>query len=107
MSTVPSSADETVRSSSTRQSVPTPRQSQVNAPVQLCTARMNTGASSPFCPSVNRIAWRTASGCRSARPRAARSQAPIAVPPSARSRPTRWVASARVRPSARAVPASG
>ena len=96
-----------MRSSSTRQSVPTPRQSQVNTPTQLRTARRNSGALSPFCPSVSRIAWRTASGCRSARSRAADSQVPIAVPPSACSSPTRAVASARVRSSARAVPASG
>ena len=60
-----------MRSSSTRQSVPTPRQSQVNTPTQLRTARRNSGVLSPFCPSVSRIAWRTASGCRSARSRAA------------------------------------
>ena len=64
--------------------------------------------SSPFCPSVSRMACRTASGCRSASWRASVSQAPIAVPPLARSWPTRARRPRRgSRSSARAVPPPG
>ena len=62
-STVPSSAVATVRSSSTRQSVPMPRQSHWNAPTHAVHARRGSRpSSSPFCPSVSRIAWPMQSG---------------------------------------------
>ena len=62
MSTVPSSADAIARSSSTRQSVPTPRQSQVNRPTTASSADWNTPVDSPFWPSVSRMAWRRRPG---------------------------------------------
>jgi hypothetical protein len=111
MSTVPSSADAMARSSSTRQSVPTPRQSQVNRPTTASRADWNTATRSPFWPSVSRMACRTPPGrstpCRSAICPARASQVPIAVAPLARSRCTSAVASARVRALAVAVPVAG
>ena len=62
MSTEPSSAFATDLSSSTRQSVPTPRQSHWNAPWQVSSAAARYSADSPFIPSVSRMAWRIAPG---------------------------------------------
>ena len=107
MSTLPSRADAMARSSSTRQSVPTPRQSQVNRPTTASSAAWNTACRSPFCPSVSRMACRSAPACWSAIWPASVSQVPIAVAPLARSRLTVSAASARVRASATAVPDSG
>jgi hypothetical protein len=63
MSTVPSSALETVRSSRTSQSVPTPRQSQLNTPSHWpSSATSCSGVSCWFLPSVSKMACRSWAG---------------------------------------------
>ena len=64
MSTVPSSAVEIRRISLTSQSVPTPRQSQLNTPSHRLDRlrRAGLGVSCWFLPSVSRMACRSAAG---------------------------------------------
>ena len=82
MSTVPSSAEEIRRSSATSQSVPTPRQSQLNTPShRLIAAASCSGVSCSFRPSVSRMAWRSEAGWLVNMEWARRSHCPIAVPP--------------------------
>ena len=63
MSTVPSRVVETVRSSLTSQSVPTPRQSQLNTPSHWrSSAASRSGVSCWFLPSVSKMACRSWAG---------------------------------------------
>ena len=57
------SAEEIRRSSATSQSVPTPRQSQLNTPsLRLIASASCSGVSCSFRPSVRRMAWRSEAG---------------------------------------------
>ncbi len=85
------------RSSSTRQPVPTPRQSQTNRPRHSSNAAASSRRDSPWLrPSVRRMAWR-GPGRSAKRSLAARNHLPIAVPPSGVSPPIAVAASRRVR----------
>jgi hypothetical protein len=99
-STVPLSTEEIVRSSSTDQSVPTPRQSQLNVPSQSRSAACScSGDSCSLRPSVSRMACRIASGCWPSSWPANRNHAPMVVPPAGSSRRSASLASARVHGS--------
>ena len=109
MSTEPSSAVETFRSSPTSQSVPTPRQSQRNTPShRAIAAASSSGVSCWFFPSVSKIACRSVAGHEEKTWRASRSHWPIAVPPLARSCRSAAFASALLRSPATAIdPSAG
>ncbi len=110
MSTVPSSAEAILRSSSTFQSVPTPRQSAVKWPVTRPIARSSSAAvSCSLLPSVSRMACRIGMSRRVRKSWSALvSQVPMAVPPAAVSRRSDSRARARVSGEAMArVPSPG
>ena len=95
---------ETLRSSATSQSVPTPRQSQRNTPShRLIAAASSSGVSCWFLPSVSKMACRSVAGEEEKIWCASRSHCPIAVPPLARSWRSAALASARVRSPATAI----
>ena len=97
MSTLPSSAVATLRNSSTTQSVPTPRQSQLNDPSHSRIAAASWSADScSFLPSVSKIACRKVAGLVWNIRCASRSHSPIAVPPFGWRPPSARLASARV-----------
>ena len=109
ISTVPSSAEEIRRSSPTSQSVPTPRQSQLNSPSHRLIASSSwAGFSCWFLPSVSRMACLSLAGYRSKVCRASSSHWPIAVPPPGRRPATACCAARRVAgPAMAIVPSAG